>query len=510
MKMKTFPKIMLIVVILVGLFFAYQQFGDKIVPAGENGRAPGVSQQRTTSNDNVEVINVGVVTWAGYSGGQYFNGGFQASESSRYYKEYGILVNFIVNDDVTASLEAFKKGDIDVHWWTFDSFSMIAQGLNQYNPKFFFQADWSRKGDVCVATRDIKSVTDLRTKSVAVAFGTPSHTGLLNMLSAGDVRYNEIRVVEVPDAIAAAAAFKAGKVDAAMVWSPDDDDCMANVRGSHRLWDTGMAPFVIADGFFAKGDYIRSHQQELKALVEGWMIGAAEVNSSASAKSEAVRILTNGLGMPEDFCRGAINNVRLTTYGDNVNTFNLNGSYGGVKAEDLYFKTGNMFKNIGILSGDYPGWRQVFDPSILRSINLGGSTHAAEGNITFSKAGSDVATAPAFSTKQLSVTFPTGSATLDANSKTIIDLGFGDIAKMFASLRIRVEGNTDSTGDYDLNVRLSSKRAQACADYLITEYGFDRDRIVVVGRGPDNPVADNNTNDGRSRNRRTDFVLVSQ
>ncbi len=71
-------------------------------------------------------------------------------------------------------------------------------------------------------------------------------------------------------------------------------------------------------------------------------------------------------------------------------------------------------------------------------------------------------------------------------------------------------GNTDNTGNHNKNVLLSQKRAQAVASFLINTYGFDRNRFVIVGNGPDNPVADNSTASGRAKNRRTDFELINQ
>ena len=76
-------------------------------------------------------------------------------------------------------------------------------------------------------------------------------------------------------------------------------------------------------------------------------------------------------------------------------------------------------------------------------------------------------------------------------------------------MRIRIEGNTDITGSRDLNVKLSKERAQAVADYLVSEYNFDPNRFVIVGNGPDKPIASNDTEAGRAKNRRTDFEFLS-
>jgi NitT/TauT family transport system substrate-binding protein len=138
------------------------------------------------------------------------------------------------------------------------------------------------------------------------------------------------------------------------------------------------------------------------------------------------------------------------------------------------------------------------------------ANQAAEGNATFTAATDEVKKADAVSTKSVSITFASGVSTLDDNMKYIIDNEFLDIAKSFANSRIRIEGNTDNTGNADANRELSRKRAQAVADYLINEHHFDRNRFIIIGNGPDKPIASNNTADGKAKNRRTDFELVAK
>jgi len=83
-------------------------------------------------------------------------------------------------------------------------------------------------------------------------------------------------------------------------------------------------------------------------------------------------------------------------------------------------------------------------------------------------------------------------------------------ANAFSNARIRIEGNTDTDGSRASNIALSKKRARAVADYLIKEYNMPANRFVVVGNGPDKPVASNDSAAGKSKNRRTDFELVSE
>jgi NitT/TauT family transport system substrate-binding protein len=456
------------------------------------------------------VIKVGVVTWGGYAGGQYFNRGFKPNSNSQFLKNYGFNVEFLVLDDFNASRDAWKSGKVDLLWATIDAFTTEVNGLQEFNPKVVFQSDWSRGGDAIVVRRGINSVSDLKGKTVAFAEMTPSHTFLLWLLEAGNLKYNDIQAKIVPSAIDAADLFKKGQVDAAVVWSPDDADCVSKVSGSKVLQSTKNASQIISDVFIAKQSFLDANRQDVKNLVEGWMKGAAEINTSDAAKIEASKILAAGLGQPEDFCLSAINNVRLCTYGDNQNFFGLNPSYTGVTGENLYNKMDIKYQQIGYIKDKIPSWRLIADPSFIQAITLSGAENNAECQATFEAATDEVKKAEAISTKQVSISFRTGEYQLDENTKYIIDNEFLDIAKAFANARIRIEGNTDNTGNYETNKRLSQLRAQAVVDYLVKEHKFDPNRFVVVGNGPDKPVADNTTETGRSKNRRTDFELLEK
>lgn len=69
-----------------------------------------------------------------------------------------------------------------------------------------------------------------------------------------------------------------------------------------------------------------------------------------------------------------------------------------------------------------------------------------------------------------------------------------------------VYGYTDNVGTYDNNVQLSQKRAQAVRDYLVTK-GIPNDLITAQGKGPDMPVAENTSIEGRAQNRRVEIVV---
>ncbi len=493
--------------LIVGLVVGGGMLGLKTLT--KTTYAKGVLSKTTLSSDP-DTVRVSVVTWGGYAGGQYFNRGFKATTDSEYYKKYGMKVEFILQDDVAAGREAFKAGKVDVLWATADSFPTEAKGLSDYEPQIIMQSDWSRGGDAIVARQGIRSINDLKGKKVACAIGTPSNSFLLYALKASDMTINDITLVEKGNAVDAASDFKAGAVDAAVVWSPDDQDSIQKVQGATILKSTKEAAHIIADVFFVKKSYLEANREKVRNLVEGWMIGNAQINSDPTAKSGAAQVLVDGLNVDKGLATNMIDNARLTTLGDNKNFFGLTPGYNGMTAEKLYVDMTQEYAKVNLAPAGTPDYRRVFNKSIIESLTLNGAENLAEPGERFTAPTVAQATATAFSTKKLTITFPTGSSTLDENSKAIINMGFVDIAKGFSNTRIRIEGNTDNVGGDSTNRALSQRRAQSVADYLIREQGFDPNRIIVVGNGSTKPIpgVDQNSASGRAKNRRTDFELL--
>ena len=101
--------------------------------------------------------------------------------------------------------------------------------------------------------------------------------------------------------------------------------------------------------------------------------------------------------------------------------------------------------------------------------------------------------------------FKSNSAIIDSTSFKNLD----EIAAIMLSQEpfiLDIEGHTDNKGSEKLNLELSQKRADACRDYLVQK-GISSSRIESIGYGDIKPIADNETEEGRAKNRRTEFVL---
>ncbi len=105
------------------------------------------------------------------------------------------------------------------------------------------------------------------------------------------------------------------------------------------------------------------------------------------------------------------------------------------------------------------------------------------------------------------VHFKSGSATIEKESFETLDEMVATM-KYYPELIVEIQGYTDNTGSLAINQKLSQARADAVREYLISK-GIAGSRMTAKGFGPENPVAPNNTPEGRAQNRRIEFVRMN-
>ncbi|MCB9165406.1 MAG: OmpA family protein [Flavobacteriales bacterium] len=106
------------------------------------------------------------------------------------------------------------------------------------------------------------------------------------------------------------------------------------------------------------------------------------------------------------------------------------------------------------------------------------------------------------------IKYATNSAAITRSSEYILD-ELIDFLKENPTVRIRIEGHTDSRGNTADNKRLSEDRASTVRNYL-QDHGIAAARLTHQGFGPEKPLATNDTEEGRAKNRRTEFVIVAR
>ncbi len=110
------------------------------------------------------------------------------------------------------------------------------------------------------------------------------------------------------------------------------------------------------------------------------------------------------------------------------------------------------------------------------------------------------------------VTFASGSCTLTAEGRKILDSVASELNSQFSSSTVRVVGHTDNEpikkSPFKDNFELGAERALEVTRYFAKQHGIDAGRLVAASRGETSPVADNGSKEGRRKNRRVEIVVV--
>jgi NitT/TauT family transport system substrate-binding protein len=446
---------------------------------------------------------VGVNDFGGAYPGVVANDGATPGPKSRFTAA-GLDVEFKLIRGSKERLQAFDDGEVDVMLLSLDYFANLVPLYKEkgVDLKAFLMADWSRGNLGIVAKPDLKSIEGLKNAKIATTRNTPTHYFLLNLLKRSNLTPAEIEKVKANLVFAtktpqAGEMFQRGEVDAVAIWEPHLSQAAA---GKGRvLVSTATATNLIADVLYARADYLAAHEADVQKLVHEWFEGVKMIDKDQAG---AVATVAKAFKQTDEETRGVLAKIKPTTFADNRVFF-------GMEREDAAFVTlfddaSRVWQAEGVIktSAMAPATRYL---KALEAMSREFAQEQVVEKFAF-KGGPKQETAPLL-TKSVSVFFPTGVDRLDANAKKVVD-GFAEVVAQFGNAYVRVEGNTDNEGDRGANVTLSKRRADALIDYLVTKHGFEKGRFVSVGNGPDKPVGNNATPDGREQNRRTDFQII--
>lgn len=101
--------------------------------------------------------------------------------------------------------------------------------------------------------------------------------------------------------------------------------------------------------------------------------------------------------------------------------------------------------------------------------------------------------------------FTTGQTAIQLTFKPVLNR-IAQVLQAYPDTHVLIVGHTDSTGSLAANQALSQARAQSVRNYLLSQ-GIDPKRLTVVGKGPTEPVASNDTPEGRDENRRVELLI---
>ena len=459
---------------------------------------------------------VALSEWPGHMPLVIGNGGLTTAAGSAA-AQAGIALEVVFIEDPIRKNAALQSGTVDFVWQTVDEMPINMGGFKKagLDVRAFLQIDWSRGGDACVASGDVKKVEDILGRKSAMMMFSPDHTVFEFMI--GNSRLTPDQVKSVRDATSFSmddftygrVLFTQGKVDVACLWEPDVSLALKGRPGSHRLFSTADATELVADVLLARKDLLSGRPEVAEKVAQVWFAGVeqAQRDRKAAARfiAKTVPRFKNELG--EAGTLAALDWVAWTGISENAYFFGLDGR------PAAFDRVYNQADGIWV---QYPKAEisERFTPTSLRDDSIvkrlwKPAAAAAAPVVEQPKYEPKVAeTGTAVFTKPVTINFKSGQSDLDAESMHILNSQVLPPLEMARAMYVRVEGNTDDVGDPGQNQALSEKRARSVMDYLVSR-GLNGDRVTAKGNGAASPVASNKTTDGRAQNRRTDVLFIS-
>ena len=477
-------------------------------PAAKLPPVKGVSNYKEMEARTVRfAINV----WAGWAPIVYANEGFKANKVWKSDKG-DFKVELVLIDDPVAMRDAFASGDIHIGWATVDMLPLLLEGLQKDSrvmPRVFQQIDWSNGGDGIVVRDSIKTMADLRGKTVVLAQNSPSHFFILNALINAGVQPSEVKFKFTSDAFQAAAAFNAEPSLAGCVsWAPDIYN-LEEVKGNKLIVSTATANKLIADVWYARADFAKDHPDITEGLVRGIFDAMTELKQQP-AKVQVAKWMADGYSMPESEALGMLGDAHSTNFAENKEFFlNRNNPTNFERTfNTAYF----LYKKVGGISAKV-SFDEIMDFSVIQKLS-GEAKYAAqkdEYQVQFAprSASTIQAESDEILTKTVVIHFFPNSWDLDKKVMKLVDgketevlydpnTGFvleevGTLAGQYGAARIVIEGHTDASMKgkvpSSLVKDLASNRANAVKAGLVNKFKtLSPNQFATSGVGWDRPA----------------------
>lgn len=495
----------------------------------------GVAAYKPLEDNTVRfALNV----WAGWAPIIYANDGFKPGKVWKTPDGKEFKVALVLKDNPVEMLASYAAGDVQIGWGTLDMLPLFVSSLvddagkprdSRAMPRIYQQVDWSNGGDGIVVREEIKTVGDLRGKTIVLAENSPSHYFLLNMLVAGGVQPGEVNMKFTGDAFQAAAAFNSDKsIAAAVSWAPDIYK-LSEVKGNRMLVNTSTANKLIADVWFARADFAKDHPDICEGIVRGIFDGMADLKKEENKKKVA-ELMAEGYGIKPDDALGMLGDAHSTNWAENYQFFmNQNNPTNFARVwNQAYY----LYKSVRTIKKPAVPFDQVMDYSIIAKLGKEEkySAQKDEHTPTFvPKATAEIRGEDEILTNTVVIHFYPNSwdlskkITKDEDGKTIEVLydpkvdyvveEIGKLAGQFGNARIIIEGHTDGSMQgkvpAEMVKELSSHRANAVKEAVVKKFpDLQPNKFNVEGFGWDHP-ADPTDPLNHAKNRRVEVKIYT-
>ncbi len=248
-----------------------------------------------------ETFHVATLTWVGYAP-------IYLAQEKNFYE--GIDVQLEKIEETSSRRAALASGNVQGSVDILDSFTNgAAAGLPA---SVVLKLDDSMGGDGIVVRKSIRSIQDLRGKTVAYPPGLPSHFFLLSLLDDAGMKISELESRPM-EADQAGAAFVSGSVDAAVTWEPWLTKAAA-MPGGMILTTSRDKPGLIVDVFTVRNDFLRANPKVVSAFLRGWF---RAVDYWRANPKDAKSVMAKAMGLSEPEFAQMVSGVRYADLANN-------------------------------------------------------------------------------------------------------------------------------------------------------------------------------------------------
>lgn len=252
-------------------------------------------------------VKVGVSDWPGWVA-------WYVAEQKGLFKKHGADVKLIWFPTYTDSISALSAGQLDANSQTWsDTMAPLAKGLPL---KAILVNDNSAGNDALMVGPRIKSFKDLKGKSVALEEFSISHFVLVTALAKNGMTQKDVKVVNM-SAGDAAAAFLAGRVDAAVVWNPWVNQIQTSGKGT-ALFTSKDMPGLVPDLLVAQEKAIATKRKDLIGMIKAWYDVEKFIRTNPD---EAAQIMAKVVSMKPDEYKVFLPGTRFFNEKDNLDAF---------------------------------------------------------------------------------------------------------------------------------------------------------------------------------------------
>jgi NitT/TauT family transport system substrate-binding protein len=252
-------------------------------------------------------IKIGYSAWPGWFP-------WLIAEKQGIFKKNGVDVQMVWFDDYLQSIEAFSQGKIDGNSMTLiDALSAAASGKKL---KVVLVNDNSTGNDQIIAKKEIKSLVELKGKSVAAEAGTVDHFLLLVALAEVGLSEKDIRFKNLPTD-KAAKEFAEGKLDAVAVFAPNTTVALKTDKG-HVLKSSKDFPGLIPDNLVISEESLKTRDADVRKIIDAWF---ETLNWMKANKAASIKILAEKAGVTEAEYQSYEDGTTLFSLADNVKAF---------------------------------------------------------------------------------------------------------------------------------------------------------------------------------------------